>query len=187
MTIWSSAEAQPPLSQVLFFLCGDSVPWCWIASVTGPVWRGLRSLSLGLRGSRSNGETHSFFQLQCLFSGEYREAAGDRMDTEARHCGSNWNENSASSRMQLHGTSFGWIHCCALCLGTWLQHKSFNGCLHSLGYAFSTSYDEGSQFPSDFAGGTGRSDAAERRCDGPGCPGVLLASSGWMQWCSTDN
>ena len=31
-----------------------------------------------------------------------------------------------------------------------------------------------------------RSDAAERRHDGPGYPSVLLASFWWMQWCSTE-
>ena len=97
-----------------------------------------------------------------------------------------WNENSASSMKQLHGTTFGWIHCCALWLVTWQPHKSSNGCLHSLGQAFSTSNDQGSQFPSDFSGGTERSDAAERKYDGEGYPSVLLASFSWMQWCSTE-
>ena len=39
------------------------------------------------------------------------------MDTETRHCCAHWNENSASSTKQLHGTTFGWIHGCALWLG----------------------------------------------------------------------
>ena len=90
------------------------------------------------------------------------------------------------ARMQLFGATFGWTHCCAPWLVTWPLHKSFNGCLHSLRKAFLTSYDQGSQFPSDFVGGTGKSDAAERRYDGPGYPSVLLTSFGWMQWCSTE-
>ena len=107
------------------------------------------------------------------------------MDTETRHCCAHWNEKSASSRKQLHGTTSGWIHRCALRLGTWLLHKSFNGCLHSLGQAFSTSYGQGSQFPFGFTRWMRRIDLAERRYDGSGYLGVQFAPFWWIQWCST--
>ena len=83
------------------------------AVLTGP-----QKLVAGLGGSRSDGEAHLFFQLQCLLFGEYGETAGNWMDIETRNCCAHWNENSASSRKELHGTTSGWIHGCALSLWT---------------------------------------------------------------------
>ena len=97
------------------------------------------------------------------------------MDIGSWHCCAHWNENSASSKKQLHGTASGWIHGCPLWLETWLSHESFNGCLYSLRQAFSTSYDQGSQFPLGLTGWTRRCDSAEGRYDGFGNLGGLLA------------
>ena len=65
--------------------------------------------------------------------------------------------------------------------------KSF-GCLYSLGQAFSTSYDQGSQCPLGLTGWTRRCDSAERRYDGSGHLGVkvqMTASRQLMDWTRT--
>ena len=80
------------------------------------------------------------------------------MDLETGHCCAHWNENTASSQLQLHDTAPGGIHSGTLWLGTRLPHESVDGCLHSLGEAFSISHDQGDQLLSSFAGGTRRSD-----------------------------
>ena len=90
-----------------------------------------------------HGEAHSFFQLQCVLSGEYRETAGDCVDAEAGYCGAYGNENTVTGGMQLHGTTSGWIHGDTLWMGTRLLHESIDGSLDSTGQAFPATHDQG--------------------------------------------
>ena len=77
-----------------------------------------------------------------MLSGEYRETAGDCVDSETGHRGAYRNENTVAGGMQLHGTTSGWIHGYTLWMGTRLLYESIDGGLYSPGQAFAATHDQ---------------------------------------------
>ena len=113
--------------------------------MTGPVWRGLRSLSLGwvVRGPM---ERHIRIQgrlqeIAWTLKPDIAVLTGTRIRLPA---GSSHTVQRLAGYTAVH---FGWGHGC--------HTNRSTGVCFLLGKRFSTSYDQGSQFPSDFCGGTG--------------------------------